>query len=243
MPNATTFPVCTRRYFLLVIYTNSFTSLAAAAPQYFIAFDAAFYLVPLMFISAAIWQWRALPIAAFIMLFINWIYIQCYTLYPTNSITLYTAWLIFPAVFLVKDEKLFYLLFKGLRYFFLYFFFSAGIWKIVNGGAFNPLQMSGILLDQHKEILASTAQWWMKSLIVWLIAHTTLSYALYVSVTCMELMFGIGFFTRKYDNLLAVIYILFLLADHLIMRIPYYETLPFLLTIYLKEVNVSDSRA
>ena len=74
-------------------------------PQYYIAFDAAFYLFPLLFLYTVIWQRRALPITAFIMLLINWIYIQCYTLYPTNSITLFTAWLIFPAVFLVKDEK------------------------------------------------------------------------------------------------------------------------------------------
>jgi len=53
----------------------------------------------------------------------------------------------------------------------------------------------------------------MKSIIAWLIAHTTLSYVLYVSVTCMELVFGIGFFTRKYDNILAGVYIFFLLAD------------------------------
>jgi len=212
-------------------------------PQYYIVFDGAFYLVPLIFLYVIIWKRRALPVAASVMLLINWMYIQCYTLYPTNSVTLYIAWLIFPVVFLVKDQKLFYLLFQGIRYFFLYFFFSAAIWKIVNGGVFNPLQMSGILLDQHKEMLASTSHWWMKSLIAWLIANSTLSYALYVAVTCMELMFSIGFFTRKYDYLLAGIYIVFLLADHLIMRIPYYETLPFLLTIYLKEVNVSGSTA
>jgi hypothetical protein len=153
------------------------------------------------------------------------------------------AWLLFPVIFLVQNEKLFALLFSGLRYFFIYFFFSAGIWKVVNGGIFFPSQMSGILLDQHKEMLADSEGWWMKTLIATLIAHATFSYTLYVLVTCMELLFGIGFFTRKYDGILAGMYVLFLLADHLIMRIPYYETLPFLLTFYLKEVNVSPRKA
>lgn len=202
--------------------------------QYFIVFDAAFYLIPLFFVYTVVWRQKAMPLLALIMLLINWIYIQCYTLYPTNSVTLYIAWLIFPVVFLVNDEELFCLLFQGLRYFFLYFFFSAGVWKIVNGGVFNLLQMSAILLEQHKEILADASGWWMKSLVAWLIAHTTIAYLLYVLVACMELLFGVGFFTRKWDGLLAAIYIIFLLADHLIMRIPYYETLPFLLTIYLK---------
>jgi hypothetical protein len=212
-------------------------------PQYFILFDAFYYLIPLFFLYAVIAKQQAVPIIAFAMLFINWMYIQCYTLYPTNSITLYIAWLIFPVVFLVKEEQLFYLLLKGLRYFFLYFFLSAGIWKIVNGGVFNPMQMSAILLDQHKEILANTAPWWMKTVIAGLIAHTTISYLLYLLATCMELLFAIGFFTSKFDKILAVCYILFLLADHLIMRIPYYETLPFLLLFYLKEVNVSVRKA
>ena len=208
-------------------------------PSYFILLDAAFYLIPLFFLLTFLWRRQAVPVVAFIMLVINWIYVQCYTLYPTNSIDIYTVWLLFPAVFLVRDEQLFYLLFKGLRLFFLYFFLSAGLWKIRNGGVFNPLQMSGILLDQHKEMLASAAQWWMKSLIAWLIGHAYIAYALYVLVACMELCFGIGFFTRKYDGVLAAMYVIFLLADHLIMRIAYYETLPFLLTFYLKPVNVS----
>lgn len=212
-------------------------------PQYFIAFDTAFYLVPLLFLFTVIRSRKSMPIAALVMLLVNWIYIQCYTLYPTNSVTLYIAWLIFPVVFLVRSESVFYLLLQGLRYFFLYFFFSAGIWKIVNGGVFNPLQMSGILLDQHKEMLAGTTHWWMQSLIACLIKHTTISFILYMLVTCMELLFGAGFFTRKYDHLLAIVYLLFLLADHLIMRIPYYETLPFLLTFYLREVNVSSRMA
>ncbi len=126
--------------------------------------------------------------------------------------------------------------------FFFISFFSAGVWKIVNGGVFNPLQMSAILLDQHKEMLAGAAGWWMQGVIGWLVAHATLGYLLYILVACMELLFFVGFFTRKYDKALVGIYLVFLLADHLIMRIPYYETLPFLLVFYLKEVNVSVSR-
>lgn len=102
--------------------------------------------------------------------------------------------------------------------------------------------MSAILLDQHKEMLAGAAGWWMQGVIGWLVAHATLGYLLYILVACMELLFFVGFFTRKYDKALVGIYLVFLLADHLIMRIPYYETLPFLLVFYLKEVNVSVSR-
>ncbi len=212
-------------------------------PAYFIAFDTAYYTVPALFLYIIIYKNAYVQPVAFLMLVVNWIYIQCYTLYPTNSITLYIAPLIFPAIFLAKDSRLFHLLFGGLRYFFLYFFFSAGIWKIVNGGVFNPLQLSAILLDQHKEMLTNSPGWWMSKLIGWLIAHPMPAYILYLLVTIMELLFGTGFFTARFDKQLAFIYIFFLLADHLVMRIPYYETLPFLLTFYLKPVNISVSPA
>ena len=209
-----------------------------AHPRYFIGFDSIYFLAPALFLYTFTRRNAWVQLAAFLMLVVNWTYIQCYTLYPTNSITLYIALLIFPVIFLAKSGDLFYLLFQGIRYFFLYFFFSAGIWKIVNGGVFNPLQLSAILLDQHKEMLTNSPHWWMTGLVAWLVAHTTFGYILYLLVTGMELFFGIGFFIHQSDKILAVLYIFFLLADHLIMRIPYYETLPFLLTFYLKPVNI-----
>lgn len=92
-------------------------------PQYFIVFDVAFYTAPLLFLYAVVKKQSIVPVAAFAMLVINWIYIQCYTLYPTSSITLYIAWLLFPVAFLATNRSLFYSLLQALRYFFLYFFF------------------------------------------------------------------------------------------------------------------------
>jgi hypothetical protein len=193
--------------------------------------DIAFYTAPLLFYFIHQRLPRFERLTAFALLGINWLYVQCYTLYPTNSIEAHIAWLLFPIVFIPRNAKTFALLFDGLRYFFLFFFASSGIWKFVQGGIFNLDQMSNILLFQHKELLVTTPQHWYPRFIIWLVENPALSYCLYAFATLLELAFIVGFFTKKYDRLLLACFILFLVFDHFVMRIPYYEVLPFVLTL------------
>jgi hypothetical protein len=194
-------------------------------------FDGLFYAMPLVYLLCQNILKKGSTIAAVLMLLVNWIYVQSYTLFPTNSIEAHIAWLLFPITFLVSTPKTFRLLIEGLRYFFLFFFVSAGVWKIVNGGLFNPDQMSGVLLYQHAYLLSSSPGYWQTEMIEWLITHKAIGFTLYVLATLLELVFVIGFFTKKYDHLLIVAFIVFVVFDHLLMRIPYYELLPFLITM------------
>jgi hypothetical protein len=196
-------------------------------------FDSWFYAMPLMYLLVYRYAPKWSVIAAAWMLIVNWVYVQCYTLYPTNSIEAHMAWLLFPIAFLVNGPKTFRLLTEGLRYFFLYFFVSAALWKIVNGAVFNPEQMSGVLLYQHADLLSNSVGYWQTELINWLIQHKTFGFLLYVFATVLELFFITGFFTRRFDNWLMIAFIVFLLFDHLVMRIPYYELLPYLITLKL----------
>lgn len=197
--------------------------------------DALFYMMPLIYLLVYKYKTSLAGTTAIVMLLVNWCYIQCYTLYPSNSIEGHVGWLLFPVAFLAEKPKTFALLFDGLRYFFLFFFFSAAIWKITQGGIFNIDQMSGILLSQHIQQLTNSPEYWQSKLYFWLINHPFISYLLYLSAILSEFMFIIGFFTRKYDKWLAAIFIIFLAADHLIMRIPYYEVAALLLTLLVKE--------
>ncbi len=211
--------------------------------RYFLLFDLAYYTAPLSLLFAFYKKPKSTSFAAVYVLSINWIYLQCYFLYPISSYTIFIVGLIFPAAFTVRNDKTFILLFAALRYFFLYFFLSAGIWKIVNGGAFNLNELSAILLDQHKEMLTGSPHYWLRYVYQYVISHRLLSYMMYITVMLMELSFVIGFFTRKFDKFLIILYFIFLLADYFVMRIPYYETLPFLLTLYLQPVKFSERKA
>jgi hypothetical protein len=171
-------------------------------------------------------------LAGWFMLVVNWVYVQAFTLYPTNSIEGHFAWLMMPLLFLMRDQKGFSLMLGGLRYVFLFFFFSAGAWKIYLGGVFNPDQLSDTLTFQHGHLLALSPESSFTKWIMWLIDHPLLAHSLYILATVIELVFVIGFFTMKWDRWLIMLFFLFLVFDKLIMQIEYYEMIPMLIPLY-----------
>jgi hypothetical protein len=203
-------------------------------PAGWLCMDMLFYIMPCIYFLVFLLKPKTSTIVCLLMLLINWLYVQCYTLYPSNSIEGHIAWLLFPIVLLPQNEKTFALVWDGLRYFFLFFFCSAGIWKFVQQGIFNPQQMSGVLLYQHKQLISNSPGYWQTNLINYLIDHPTLGYALYLLTTIFELFFAIGFFTKKFDRVFIALFIIFLIADYFIMRIPYFEVLPLMLTLLIK---------
>ena len=84
--------------------------------------------------------------------------------------------------------------------------------------------------------------YWQTKLISYVIDHARLGYLLYLLATLVELSFIVGFFTRKYDKILALLFLLFLVMDHLLMRITYYEVLPLLLTLYIRPPKLMAGR-
>ncbi len=207
-----------------------------------ILFDALFYTAPLAYFITYKYKVTLSAFIACIMLIINWAYVQCYTLYPSDSIEAHIPWLLFPLAFIPNNKKIFELLFSGLRYFFIFFFFSAAVWKFVQGGIFNINEMSGVLLYQHNQMLTNSPAYWQSQFLYWLIKNPSISFLFYLSAAILELFFVIGFFTKKFDRWLIICFILFLIMDYLIMRIPYIEMLPFLLTLYFSGSTVKESR-
>ena len=142
--------------------------------------DALFYSMPLLywFIFSKNQVWAT--VIAIIMLVVNWVYLQCYTLFPTSSIESFIGWLLFPVLFIPTSLRSFYFLLNGLRYFFLFLFASAGLWKLVQQGAFNVDQMSGVLLYQHKEFLTSSPGHWLSYFFYWIINRPLVGYLIYL---------------------------------------------------------------
>ncbi|MDI9364806.1 MAG: hypothetical protein QM541_07635 [Flavobacterium sp.] len=202
-------------------------------PTVWLVLDVCFYSMPLVYFLTNKFKQEFVTVAAIIMLVINLLYIQLYILYSLDSIEMQIAWLLFPVIFLTKKESSFYLLANGLRYYFLFLFTSAAVWKFTQHGLFNVQQLSNILLIQHKEILTANVTVY-QNFMYWLTHHSNISYSLYVAATLLELMFIIGFFTKKYDWLLAIATITFIVLDYLIMRIIYIDWLPFLLLLFYK---------
>lgn len=201
--------------------------------------DVVFYLQPLIYYLVSINKPRLTFVTALIMLLVNYSYVTIYCSYPSNSLQGHIAWLFFPLLFLSQSLRTFWFILNGLRYYFLYFFFSAGIWKLTQQGFFYTDTMSGVLQLQHKSLLTDSGKESVRADIYnWLITHPVISSLFYKAATLSELFFGVGFFTKKYDMILAFIFLLFLIFNVLIMRIDYWEVTPFLITLYYSKLQL-----
>ncbi|HQW85075.1 MAG TPA: hypothetical protein PK987_11455 [Ferruginibacter sp.] len=158
----------------------------------------------------------------------NFIYALLLSSFSTLSIEGFVSWILLPLLFLFNSEKGFYYVLHSMRYVFLMIFFSTGLWKLRAGGIFNIDEMSGILLKQHAAYISQQSNDWFSSVIHYLVVHYKFSYTFYLATTLLELTFVVGLFTRKFDKLLIVLFILFVCFDFVLMRINYFSWVAFL---------------
>ncbi len=155
----------------------------------------------------------------------------CYVLLLTSmsplSIQWFAGFILVPIIFILKSETSFTYAAQCMRYIFILLFFSAGLWKIRAGGIFNLEQMSAILVHQHTKILLDAGSKWYEQMIRYFINHPGLSYCIYLAGTIAELSFAIGFFSKRFDRLLFVVLLLFIVLNFLFMQINYISWLAF----------------
>lgn len=123
-----------------------------------------------------------------------------------------------------KKEK-FNLAWELARYYLLYIFTSAALWKLSRGSAFYELQMVEILKSQHVQLFLEQPDSIQAKLIRYLIANPSLAHSFLLGAVLMQLTFSIGFFTRKWDETLFGLSILFCIANYIIMGIFSFELL------------------
>lgn len=203
--------------------------------------DVVYFLFPFIYLFAYIKKPAIKKPVGCLFFLCSLVYSVVYCCYPIDSIETHIAVMVFPIVFIPMSLKGFEFMLQAVRYLFLFFFFSAGVWKLALGGFFNFQQMSGIILFQHKELLVLADPSPMYDFYRWLITHPAASYWLYFLITLIELSFVIGFFTKKCDNTFLAIYFIFLIMNSLIMRIDYWRTLPFLLCLYYSKYQYKKS--
>lgn len=115
------------------------------------------------------------------------------------------------------------------RYYACFVLFSAGVWKLARGVAFLPEQMQHILTQQHAQFLHDAPASLYTQSLEYLIASPRLAFMLWIGGWGLELMFGIGFLTKRWDRGLICLLVIFLLGDYWLMRIYFGEFGLFLL--------------
>ena len=133
--------------------------------------------------------------------------------------------------FWMKNETRFHLLWETVRYYWLYIFASAALWKILRGSFFYTEQLSNILKSQQLDLLLQKPDSLQTHIVQYLIANPHVSHWVLATNVIVQLSFLIGFFTKKYDSLLFVLAIVFCVANYFVMNIVSAELLILNLTL------------
>jgi hypothetical protein len=200
-------------------------------------FDAGYYLLPLLLLIACIISNRLQYLLAAMIVVFNFIYALLLSSLSMLSIEGFVGWILVPLIFISRSGKGFYYSMHCIRYVFLLVFFSAGLWKIRGGAIFNIEEMSAILLRQHAPYITELPNDWFTHCVYWLANHNKISYAFYCIATIAELVFVIGFFTKRFDKLLIAAFIVFVVFDFALMRINYFAWSTFLGCLWLSKYD------
>jgi len=163
---------------------------------------------------------KVFPICFLVLLCCYFITYNSYLAHHSHSLI---GLLMMSTIFCVKSEKTFAELFGLLRYYVLFIFVSAALWKIFRGSVFSADQMFEILKQQHLYQLLDYPSGNYTWFIYYLIDHKILAQLLFIIGCMLQLSFFVGFFTRRFDKVLLVLFFVFFLGDYLFMGLGFYE--------------------
>ncbi len=131
--------------------------------------------------------------------------------------------LVASAVCCFTKEKSFALAWQGARFYLLYIFVSAALWKILRGAIWSNGHMSFILEAQQLDYLLQHPGALKSSVLSFLISNHTAAQFLFTLTVIVQFSFAAGFFTKKYDRWLLAAMLLFMLFNYLAMGILSFE--------------------
>lgn len=202
--------------------------------------DVCFFILPFVLYITASYNRSAMFWIALTTLIFNCFFAIFYTSVSYMTIGMFQAWTLLPVILFCRTVKGFYFNLHSVRLIILFILFSAAVWKIYRGGIFNPSEMSSILLKQHANYLISDAENGYSKFILFFIKNISVGYTVYVIGFLAEVIFVIGFFTKKYDKYLIIILVLFIVFDYLFMQINLISWMPFCLCFWYSKYSLSE---
>lgn len=192
-----------------------------------LTFDFIILLLPILILYRIFKGKKFNNLSASLCLFFG-LYILFIYCFPTLSIRKYLGLVLIPIAFIFQSKRRYYYYLELMRYYILFVFTSASLWKILRGVAWDPRHMQLTLKAQHIDNFVNWPDHYITKLIATLIEHPSFCTTLFILAVISQLLFFIGFITKKYDKLLAILMLIFILSDYLVMRIEYWEFIVFL---------------
>ncbi len=123
--------------------------------------------------------------------------------------------------------------FEATRYFLLFFYVSAAFLKLFNHALSDVSLFSHLLSGQFTPYFLEGNTGIRTDFNLYLIAHPTISYILYLVSFLVELAVIIGFFTNRFDKYLAFMLLLFHFCNWFIMDIAPFGQIAFICLLFL----------
>lgn len=188
-------------------------------------FDALLFFLPVLFILTK----RRVYVCLFSLAML--VYFMAFNVITGHHYHGLAGLVVISIPFWSKNENRFNLLWEGARYYLLYIFASAALWKLLRGSAFEPQQMVNILKAQQLDLLIQQPDSVRAAIAQYLIAHPAVAHTVLVTNVLLQLSFLIGFFTKRFDTVLLALCVVFVAANYFAMSIVSAELLILCITL------------
>ena len=159
------------------------------------------------------------------------VYQITYSTYATHHYHALVGVLFLSVPFWFEEGHRFVLLWNAARYYFFFIFSSAAIWKLLRGGLFEGHQMQRILMEQHVQYIYDYPRAIASQLAMYLIGHPALAQCLLIAGFILQFSFIGGFFTRKFDRIYLLLFLIFFAFNYVVMHIFSLELFIFCLVL------------
>lgn len=188
-------------------------------------------IVVLLLVQILLPRLRYLPILLLLLLFTYYVTLAGYHTH-SNYQTGFVLILI-PFIFYKENNR--NLAFECLRYYLLFFYFSAAYHKLITGSLWEVNHFSNIIKGQFVPYFIEDHTSIRTQLNFYLAQHPFGSYLFYLFGTLLEFIIIIGFFTKKYDKALGIIILLFHFVNWFVMDIGPFGQIAFVSMLFFSQ--------
>jgi hypothetical protein len=140
---------------------------------------------------------------------------------------------LFPFIFRKLKNK--QIVFEFTRYFLLFFYVSAALFKFKGGLFLQPDHLSHAVSNQFTPYFLEQSYSLRTSFNLFLVTHYNFAQFLYLSAAIFEFVMIIGFFTKRYDHYLAIAILIFHFSNWFIMDIAPIGQIAFISTLFFSQ--------
>jgi hypothetical protein len=150
-------------------------------------------------------QKRILVTLFFLLFFIYFIIYNSFGNFHTHS---KVGILLMTLPFMFPPNKMFLFIWEAMRYFALFIYADAFLWKLFRAHFFEKDHGAHIIKKNFVAYMYYHPQGSFTHIYAWLLAHPGLIHGIFLTGFILEGLFLVGFFTKRYDKILLVISIL-----------------------------------